>query len=406
MTIAPVSTSMGAPTSAFIQLSDRCNHACTHCYQVHGERGEMTTSEVERLLDEMAEAGVLFLTLTGGEVTLRPDFLQIVAHARHHGFAVRIYTNAYRVDDELARQLAAHAVLEVHVSLYSARAAEHDSVTLVPGSFERTIAGVRAMRRYGLKVVLKMPLMGVNAGTYREVIALAESMGCQYTLDPMVDVREDGHRSTAAMRASQEALARFLSDSALGLPEPGAPLEEKPLDHQPCGACGTAYVMPDGTVRPCTSLPFEVGHVRESSYAEVFRDSPTARFVRGLSWGDLPACRVCELRQYCSRCHAAALLEDGDLFGPSSNSCQLARTAFHQWTKTPLDGLEPVVGPYRVIDGRAIEGLPYERSERKIPDDVKWAAVQGKSAPAEAPSDIAGAPSSRSRVRLTVLGGR
>lgn len=398
MSIVPVATRAGAPTSAYIQLSDHCNHACTHCYQVHGERGEMSTEEVERLIDQMATAGVLFLTLTGGEVTLRPDFLHIVEHARARGFAVKVYTNAYRVDDDMARRLGESAVLEVHVSVYSARAADHDSVTLVPGSFERTIAGVKALRRHGIRVVLKMPLMTVNGGTYREVVALAESLGCDYTLDLMVDVREDGHTSTAAMRASQEALARFLDDPALGFPEPGARIADRPLDEQPCGACGTAYITPDGTVRPCTSLPFEVGHIRETSYGDVFGGSPTARFVRAVTWDDLPACRVCDLRAYCSRCHAAALLEDGDMFGPSSNSCRIARAAFHRDTRTPVDEADPPVGPYAVGEAGRLHERKYDRVDKQVPPEVKWAVVHGK------PTATLGETPSRPRVRLPVLG--
>lgn len=400
MRITPVASKDGVPTSAFIQLSDRCNHACTHCYQVHGERGEMSTAEVLSLLDEMAAAGVLFLTLTGGEVTLRHDFLEIVAHARRQQFALKIYSNAYRIDDGMAAELARLGVMEVQVSLYSARPDDHDSVTLVPGSFEKTVAGVTALRRHGVKVVLKSPLMGVNESTYGEIRALARSLGCECTLDPMVDVREDGDMSTTAMRPSAQGLARFMGDTEHGFPEPGDTIMARPLEDLPCGVCGSAYVMPDGTVRPCTSLPFEVGHVLTSGYAGAYRESPTAKFVRSVTWNDLPACRVCEIRSFCARCHASALLEDGDMFGPASTSCRFARATFHQWSKSSPEPGEPAIGPYRVVDGSRLAAAPYERVDKRVPDDVKWVIVQGKTV-AEAGAAV---PASRPRVRLPVLG--
>ena len=80
----------GMPHAAFIQLSDRCNHACEHCYQVHGKRGELETAEVKALLDDLAASGVLFVTFSGGEVTLRPDLLQLIEYARSLRFAVRL----------------------------------------------------------------------------------------------------------------------------------------------------------------------------------------------------------------------------------------------------------------------------------------------------------------------------
>ena len=80
------------PLSAMIEIADRCNEKCVHCYQVQGQKGEMTTEEIFGVLDELAEMGVLFLTISGGEATLRKDFLDIVAYARKKKFAVKLFT--------------------------------------------------------------------------------------------------------------------------------------------------------------------------------------------------------------------------------------------------------------------------------------------------------------------------
>ena len=71
------------PLSATLELTNRCNFNCVHCYinqpandQVAKQR-ELTTDQVKKIIDDMAEVGVLFLTLTGGEPLLRPDFAEI-----------------------------------------------------------------------------------------------------------------------------------------------------------------------------------------------------------------------------------------------------------------------------------------------------------------------------------------
>ncbi|HRS74939.1 MAG TPA: radical SAM protein, partial [Anaerolineaceae bacterium] len=67
------------PLSCTFELTDRCNLRCVHCYinqpagSVEARSSEMDTAQVMQLLDRMAEAGCLFITLTGGEVLLRPD---------------------------------------------------------------------------------------------------------------------------------------------------------------------------------------------------------------------------------------------------------------------------------------------------------------------------------------------
>ena len=81
------------PFSAQVDLTYRCNERCVHCYLDHDDRGEMTTAEIKGILDQLAEAGVFFLTLSGGEPFMRKDFFEIVGHARSLLFNVKVKTN-------------------------------------------------------------------------------------------------------------------------------------------------------------------------------------------------------------------------------------------------------------------------------------------------------------------------
>ena len=58
---------LGIPLSVQLDLTYRCNERCVHCYLDHDDHGEMTTPEIRSLLDQLAEAGVFFLTMSGGE---------------------------------------------------------------------------------------------------------------------------------------------------------------------------------------------------------------------------------------------------------------------------------------------------------------------------------------------------
>src|SRR5580692_8633853 len=85
---------LGIPLSVQLDLTYRCNERCVHCYLDHEDHGEMTTSEIKDLLDQLAEAGVFFLTLSGGEILMRKDFFDILEYARALSFYVRLKTNA------------------------------------------------------------------------------------------------------------------------------------------------------------------------------------------------------------------------------------------------------------------------------------------------------------------------
>src|SRR5439155_667740 len=78
------------PLSVHIDLTMRCNERCVHCYRVIERRPELTTDELRALLDDVARAGTLYLTSSGGEIFLRPDLLELIEHAERlgvlHGF--------------------------------------------------------------------------------------------------------------------------------------------------------------------------------------------------------------------------------------------------------------------------------------------------------------------------------
>ncbi len=68
---------LGIPLSVHIDLTWRCNERCIHCYLDHDDPDELSLSELRDLLDQMADAGTLFLTLSGGEIFLRKDLFAI-----------------------------------------------------------------------------------------------------------------------------------------------------------------------------------------------------------------------------------------------------------------------------------------------------------------------------------------
>ena len=320
---------LGLPMSVLFQLTDKCNYRCAHCYEVHEDRNELRLDEIQRILGELAQAGVLFLTLTGGEPFMRRDIDDILVSARQHRFAVRLYTTGHFIDDARADRLAELAIQEVHLSLYGGDAASHEAITLMPGSFERTVAAARRLRKRGLGVIIKSPVMTVNVRRYRELIDLIEGLGCTYSLDPKVTPREDGDRSPLHLRPSDTDLAEFYStfrdlEAATQWREQAlAPAAN--LDGSSCSiGQSSVSINPQGKVFGCVALPIPVGDLREQSFASVWKESAKLQELRSIRWRDIPICRDCTVRPFCSRCHATALLEDGKLLGPSLEACRHA----------------------------------------------------------------------------------
>lgn len=352
----------GRPLRAMIEISDRCNEVCVHCYQEQGQKGEMSTEQLKALLDELAELGVLVLTISGGEATLRKDFLEVVAHARARGFALRIFTNGLTMTRALAHRLGQLAVHIVEISLYSHRPEVHEFVTGVPGSFVKTVSAVRDLVAEGVDVHLKSPALNLNQDELDAYVAFATGLGAACSFDPNVLMpRENGERTSEVFSRTQTAYANMLRNPLLSdaLPE----RSYKPLDATLCSAGEGIHIEPNGELRPCTMLDVSLGHaLAAGGVGHALVTNATQRDMLALRWRDVHGCRECDLRAYCARCHAAALAEAGDALAPYASACANARTAFELARGITIalsaePGRDPLVGPYRDLGDGCFEAF-------------------------------------------------
>jgi AdoMet-dependent heme synthase len=323
----------GVPLSVQLDVTYRCNERCVHCYLDHDDHGEMTTAEICGLLDQLAEAGVFFLTLSGGEVFMRIDFFDIVEYARSLMFCVKIKTNAFMIGGKEAKRLRDLAVQEVQISIYSHRPEVHDAITLLRGSLMRSVAGIRLLRSHGVKVVIANVLMMRNLSDQAGVKELARELGSEYTIDPTITPMMNGDRSVLRLGLGVPQLQDMFRNSDLvgSVDEFCAPppmVNDDVLRELPCSAGHTAcYVSPYGDLFPCVQFPLPSGNVRRQRFMDIWRHSDQLNEVRSITARDLPVCGGCNHVGTCTRCPGLAYME-GNMRGPSTQDCEksFART--------------------------------------------------------------------------------
>jgi radical SAM protein with 4Fe4S-binding SPASM domain len=318
---------LSVPLSAHLDLTYRCNQRCIHCYLDHDDQGEMSTSEIRDLLDQMARAGVLFLTVSGGEVFLREDLFPILEHARALLFSVKLKTNGTLIRERHAVRLRALGIGQVQVSIYSHRAEVHDAVTQAPGSLECSLAGIRLLRALGIRVVVANVLMRQNARDHAGVKALASELDAEFTIDPTITPPMNRDPSILALNLPRGELERiFRDETVVGdvgcFTAPPGPLDDSILGGIPCSAGHTlCYVSPYGDIYPCVQFPLSCGNLRLQPFAEIWRHSPQFQEVRSIRVRDLTTCSSCVHVGTCTRCPGLAYLE-GNVRGPSTADCE------------------------------------------------------------------------------------
>ena len=361
------------PFSVHLDLTYRCNERCVHCYLDHEDYGEMTTEEVKRVLDELAEAGTLFLTLSGGEIFLRQDFFELLEYARALHFDVSLKTNALLITPERARRLKELGVRKIQVSIYSADPEIHDGITMVPGSLRRSIEAMRLVKSLGLVATIACPLMKQNLTAYRSVLLLAEELDVPYVLDLTITPMMDGNHSTVNHRVKAQDLLPVLQDSKLNpklrispmasvssdsAVSSGMPLPAE-SDDLPCSAGhNTCYISPYGEVFPCVQLPVAAGNVRQKKFEDIWYRSPEMRRVEAIRESQLTHCGNCSIRIYCERCPGLALMEGGDLMGAYERACEMAEM------NARLAGVESPVSAFHAF--QAASGSLSSRGLRPI----------------------------------------
>lgn len=335
------------PIAGSIELTLRCNVRCRHCYILYpgATSGEMSTDEVKAILDRLAENGVLFLLMTGGEIFARCDFRDIYLHAKRLGFLITLFTNATLVDESLADFLAEWPPRRVEVTIYGHTERTYEKVTGVRGSFARFRCGVELLRSRGLALGLKTVAMKSNLHEFEAMRDWAASLGAPFRFDSLINPRLDGGTQTLAERLAPEEVVR-LEDNGDAERRHYQSLIDRARRAPPTErafACGagirTFHVDPRGHIHPCMMWRAKPYDAKTGDLGSGWR-----RHLAALRDTPVPAdsgCRTCNQRMLCSNCSATSLLENGEAGRPVPYYCSI-NTTRSRWLRLDTTDTSPL----------------------------------------------------------------
>ncbi len=305
------------PMTALWEITYACNHKCAFCYNCPQRgRRELTKDQIVSGLTKIADLGCVFLVLSGGEPLTRPDFFDIAWAGKRLGFALRIYTNGYLIDEIVARKMKELMPFEIEISFHGARPETMDKLTGVPGSFERVVQGIKNLRKHDLKVNMKCPITRWNQWELRDLKALAESLGCHAEFDPVITPRDDGDTSPLALQADREFLDKLWSPEYADLTHEEVPVPRNDTTIQAnCGTGRSTIALdPYGNIYPCVQWRRSAGLISEvEDLRALWKESPVLEEVRRIAL-EIPrtTLKTCESGEFCSFCPGVAEVQTGD----------------------------------------------------------------------------------------------
>jgi radical SAM protein with 4Fe4S-binding SPASM domain len=289
------------PILGEIAVTYRCNNACVFCYAGCGTTGctgaprdvtgarEMTLSEVKRVIRVFRDdAKVPFFSFTGGEPLLRGDLKDMIRFARRCGLQVNLITNGTLATAERSRTLFDAGLRTAQVSVEAPDAATHDVLTARPGSFERTLAGIRCLQQAGVSVQTNTTVTAVNAPLVARMPRFLASIGVRrfamnLYLPSSVDDLLVPYSRAGAVIESVKAAAKA-EDMTFYWYSPIPHCHYNTIAHglgnKSCAAMdGLLSVSPSGDVLPCSSFPEPMGNLLTTSFREIWF-SERARYFK------------------------------------------------------------------------------------------------------------------------------
>lgn len=314
------------PLTVLWELTHICNLDCIMCYNVSLRQPELTTAECFRALEQLAEAGTLYLTLTGGEILARRDFFEIAEYARSLGFALSLKTNGTLLTPEKADRIAALRPLRVDISLLGATDKTFDRIAGSKDTLRRVIRGVLLLRERHVRVKLMSLLMDLNLAEREQMADLVMALGVEYEQAFKISAADDGSARAGEHQLSREQMKQIIEADQT----PMQPRTVTPASRTCSVSLSSCLISPYGDVLPCIELRIPAGNLRQRSFSDLWQNGGIFRQLRSRhTMKNLPDCIACPLNRYCEgRCSGLAYKEHGDLYGGHLQACQQAQARF------------------------------------------------------------------------------
>lgn len=326
------------PISGSLDLTRQCNLRCVHCYL--GNRAadrndlepELNTAQWIDIIDQIAEAGCLYLLITGGEPLLRKDFNEVYTRAKSNGLVVTIFSNGTLIDDDVLALFEDFPPHAVEISLYGASEKTYEKITGVRGSYGRCLNNVKRLLDRQIRTKLKTILMTHNRHEFNAIQSMAEMYNVDFRFDAAIFPTLDGNKAPVDLRVSPKAAVEIeLSDQKrlLQWQDLFCKMKNRQMSDS-LYTCGTGltsfHIDPYGNLQPCLMVNSLKYNIARGHFSEGWHD--VIPNIRKRKAGRNFACQRCEKMVLCGYCPAFFELETRKEETPSKYLCAMGQHRF------------------------------------------------------------------------------
>ncbi len=344
--------------SIMFELTYNCSEKCIHCYNPgatrnddevcgRGDRVELTGCDYKRIIDELCEMGLVHVILTGGDPFAKTGVWDIINYLYQKELAFDIYTNGQNLFDKVDKLARFYPHL-VGLSIYSGNANDHDAITRVSGSWNKTIQLLEKLAGYSIITNIKCCIMQPNLHSYYLVKNLAEQYGAEVQYEVNITDSNDGDICARDLRLTEEQLSVVLMDRNISLfvgeGGRGYDIKQRNMDVKGCGAGDYSFcISPEGNLQPCCAFPMVLGNLKKQSVMDCITNNAILDEWRSCTLRDYEECGTHEYCACCNLCSGQGYIEHGDYKKAAEGCCYLAKIR-HGLNEKIRKGVDPLNG--------------------------------------------------------------
>ena len=311
----------GVPVTGQFELTPLCNLSCKMCY-VHLEANQLagqkllTVETWKDIMHQAWEAGMMHVTLTGGECLTYPGFDELFVYLQSLGCDVSILTNGLLLDDRRIEFFREHIPAMIQVTLYGWNDDVYERVT-GRRVFSTVVENVRKAIEAGFNVkLITTPNRFLGEDVF-ETVRVGWNISKRFSINSdLFSPREETGRSQQKDDPDQDQYIRIyrLLNELNGretkeidpekLPPAGGPYHECSECGLECGGGRSGFVVNwKGTLAPCNRLDM----IHAYPLKDGFKAAWDSIHREAMNWPRIPECKECAYRGICTNCAATCL---------------------------------------------------------------------------------------------------
>lgn len=315
------------PLKGTFELTARCNFNCNMCYvhlneeQIQKQGRELTNEEWLEIAKQAKEAGMLYLTLTGGEVFTRPGFKELYLALSEMGFLIQIMSNGYCVDEKVMAWLEQVPPYMMRFTLYGASNETYAKVCGIKDGFTRVSHAIDLVKKTNIPFYLVSTLVKENQHDFDEMCKFAEMKNVIF-------------RATANVIKSIRGVTHNIEEHRIDIDEfINEECEELPPITNLLEVCGNFrkgfFLTWDGNMQLCSFMNKPIISLREQSFKAAWK-----KMLLELIQITMPKeCTDCKYSSYCSRCPGIMTAECGSCDQVNEAFCEKAKKLYYKFNK-------------------------------------------------------------------------